>query len=253
MVCEAVEGIKVDIRIMRNTVEADLTETAEILGAFEYQESIHAGEVRKIRGKASREVAILQQKILDMDVELKIAWKQRDIVRRSHGLAEQRKIILQHLLNDIKKELYKTMIERDRAILRNDTLQEAMDESVYRLRQEHESSWAETAIHLARGSDWLLDSSNSDLGDITLVRDIQSTLYLVRQGQGKVMKFEEKDIECVKWTGFRIEQCLSECAGLPLVLQKLTLLQENCGEQSALHGWIAHLRDELHEWVTPAW
>jgi len=315
MVYQALEAVDVDMQLTRHTVENELAETAEVLGAFEYQDTLYHEDVRRLREEASLEIALLQQRILDMDGELKIALRQRDLVRRSHSLARQRTGILQRLLEDTERELQKTVIERNIALLVNDNLELAMNNAGYRHDQElnalteaynialqaanekaetaeramsdaarqhkqemkivkevhrteiqaarqetetaqaalareiHEKSWAETAIQLARGSDRLLDSSNSNLGDVTLVRDIQSTLYLVRQGQGKVMTFEEKDIECVKWTGLRVELCLRECAGLPVALRELTLQYDHVQEYAVL-GWIAHLNDSLHRLET---
>lgn len=41
MVHHALEAVDVDIKITRRTVENELAETAEVLGAFEYQDTVH--------------------------------------------------------------------------------------------------------------------------------------------------------------------------------------------------------------------
>lgn len=90
----------------------------------------------RLRGEASLEIATLQQRILDMDGELKIALKQEDLVRRSHGLAKQRTGILQLLLKDTEKGLQKTVIERNMALLLNNDLELAIDDAGHRHTQE---------------------------------------------------------------------------------------------------------------------
>lgn len=111
---------------------------------------------------------------------------------------------------------------------------------------KHEKSWADTAIQLARDNDCLLESTNSGLRNVALVRDRESSLYFLRQSQGGILIFEEKDIECVSWRGLRIDLCLRECAGLPIALQRLTL-QHDYVEEYAVLGWIAHFGDSLHK------
>lgn len=136
MVYQALEAVDVDMQITRRTVENELAETAEVLGAFEYQDTIYDEEVRRLRGEASLEIATLRQRIQDMDGELKIALKQKDLVRKSHGLAKQRTGILQLLLKDTERELQKTVIERDMALLLNDELELAIDDAGHRHTQE---------------------------------------------------------------------------------------------------------------------